>query len=339
MSSSLHPPRTADLLALGAATALPLLALGLHLLAALFSGLLVYVLVHWSAPLFGRRFSHRSARLAATVLLSVVVVLALLGMVFAVLGVLRYPAEGLDALWTHVEATLVGGQLVLPSWLSDRLPASAQELRQLLNRWFDNHTVQLGLAGKEVGITLAQVLIAMVIGALMALQEFAPLQAYPAVTKGFVRCVADFHAAFVDVVGAQLRIALINAGLTSLFLALVLPLVGWHLPFVKTLVLITLIVGMLPVVGNVISNSLVVVVAASVSPLAAGLSLVFLVALHKGEYFLNARIVGERIHARAWELLLAMLVMEAAFGLPGVAAAPVFYAYWKRQLRAGGWLL
>jgi predicted PurR-regulated permease PerM len=63
------------------------------------------------------------------------------------------------------------------------------------------------------------------------------------------------------------------------------------------------------------------------------LSLAFLIAVHKLEYFLNARIVGGEIKAAAWELLVAMLVMEAAFGLPGLVAAPVFYAYLKREMK------
>ena len=72
------------------------------------------------------------------------------------------------------------------------------------------------------------------------------------------------------------------------------------------------------------------------SPYAALSSLVFLIVIHKLEYFLNARIVGAHIHARAWEVLLAMLVMEAAFGLPGVVAAPIYYAYLKRELMDRG---
>ena len=35
-------------------------------------------------------------------------------------------------------------------------------------------------------------------------------------------------------------------------------------------------------------------------------------------------------------LLLAMLVMEAAFGLPGVVAAPIYYGYLKNELSARG---
>jgi predicted PurR-regulated permease PerM len=61
-------------------------------------------------------------------------------------------------------------------------------------------------------------------------------------------------------------------------------------------------------------------------------SLGFLVLVHKLEYFLNARIVGGEIKASAWELLCAMLVLEAAFGLPGLVAAPIFYAYLKAEL-------
>ncbi len=54
--------------------------------------------------------------------------------------------------------------------------------------------------------------------------------------------------------------------------------------------------------------------------------------IHKLEYFLNAKIVGGRIGASAWETLLAILVMEAAFGIPGVVLAPVVYAWAKSEL-------
>ena len=33
-------------------------------------------------------------------------------------------------------------------------------------------------------------------------------------------------------------------------------------------------------------------------------------------------------------MLLAMLVMEAAFGITGLIAAPIIYAYYKEELRA-----
>jgi predicted PurR-regulated permease PerM len=35
-------------------------------------------------------------------------------------------------------------------------------------------------------------------------------------------------------------------------------------------------------------------------------------------------------------MLLAMLVMEAAFGIAGLVAAPIYYAYMKNELRDRG---
>jgi predicted PurR-regulated permease PerM len=96
---------------------------------------------------------------------------------------------------------------------------------------------------------------------------------------------------------------------------------------------VTFVVGLLPVVGNLISNALIIIVALSVNLPVTLAAIVFLVVIHKFEYFLNARIVGGEIESKSWELLLAMLVMEAAFGLPGVVAAPIYYAYVKRELR------
>jgi predicted PurR-regulated permease PerM len=109
---------------------------------------------------------------------------------------------------------------------------------------------------------------------------------------------------------------------------------GIDLPFAKTMVIVTFLTGLLPVVGNLISNTIIVVMSLSVSPLLAVSSLLFLVVIHKLEYFVNARVMGGRIHARAWELLLAMLVMDAIFGIPGVVAAPIYYAYLKNELSA-----
>jgi predicted PurR-regulated permease PerM len=100
------------------------------------------------------------------------------------------------------------------------------------------------------------------------------------------------------------------------------------------MIALTFVAGLLPIIGNLISNSVIVIISFSYSLPIAGASLAFLVIVHKLEYFINARIVGSRINASAWELLFAMLVMEAAFGLAGVIAAPVFYAYAKAELVA-----
>jgi predicted PurR-regulated permease PerM len=62
--------------------------------------------------------------------------------------------------------------------------------------------------------------------------------------------------------------------------------------------------------------------------------LVFLIAIHKAEYFINAQVIGHRTHMGVWELLAVMFVMEAVFGPAGLVAAPLFYAYLKKELVA-----
>jgi predicted PurR-regulated permease PerM len=145
-----------------------------------------------------------------------------------------------------------------------------------------------------------------------------------------------FSQSFRRVVFAQVRIALINATFTWLYLGVALPLMDIHLPLLKTMVVLTFLLGLIPVVGNLVSNTVIVIISLSISLKLALMSLGYLVIIHKLEYFLNARIVGGQIKARIWEILLAMLAMEAAFGLGGVIAAPIYYAYLKTELSNRG---
>ena len=62
-------------------------------------------------------------------------------------------------------------------------------------------------------------------------------------------------------------------------------------------------------------------------------SLIFLVVIHKMEYYINAKIVGSKIKTSIWELLIAMIIMETLFGLIGVAVAPIIYGYIKEELK------
>jgi predicted PurR-regulated permease PerM len=103
-------------------------------------------------------------------------------------------------------------------------------------------------------------------------------------------------------------------------------------PLAGTLVALTFVCGLLPVVGNLVSNTFVVLLSLGVSPWVAVASVVFLLVVHKLEYFLNAKIVGARIGAAIWETLIAMIVLDAVFGVSGLILAPVVYAWLKGEL-------
>ena len=198
------------------------------------------------------------------------------------------------------------------------------------------HAGELQTVGAQIGRGFVHALIGMVIGALVSLGEVATVGPRGPLAAALTERARRLGEAFRRIVFAQVRISALNTLLTALYLTVLLPLLGVQLPLRKTLIVLTFLAGLLPVVGNLISNTVIVVVSLSYSLGAALGSLVFLIVIHKLEYFLNARIVGSQIKAQAWELLLAMLVMESAFGMAGLIAAPIYYAYLKEELASRG---
>jgi len=222
----------------------------------------------------------------------------------------------------------------LPMFIVDRLPDNSADVRDAVMEWSRGHGAQLQLAGKHAVRMIVELLLGIVLGAMLALYgaRVRP-RGGPLTVVLNARC-AHLVIAFRDVVFAQAKISALNTAFTGAFLLIGLPSFGILLPLAKTLVVVTFVVGLLPVIGNLISNTLIVVVALSISLPVALAALTFLIVIHKLEYFLSARIIGTQIQAFAWELLIAMLVMESLFGGAGLIAAPIYYAYLKRELAA-----
>jgi predicted PurR-regulated permease PerM len=314
-----------------------LMVLLLHLLPALLAGLLVYELVHVMTPLLGRRISGERARLVVVTVLGVIVVGLLTLLVAWLVNFFRKEMGDPDLLWQQQLMPLVEkARQQLPAAVTNWLPDSVDELRVMALDLTRKHAMSLQNVGKETARVLVRIIIGMVLGALVALnRERPPHQIGPLASVLSERC-QHLAEAFHNIVFAQIKISLINTVATAIFLLGALPLLGIYVPFAKTLVVITFLAGLLPVIGNLISNTAVTIAGLSVSVWVAVASLGFLIVIHKLEYFLNARIIGTQIRARAWELLVAMLVMEAGFGLAGLIAAPIYYAYLKSELEAEG---
>jgi predicted PurR-regulated permease PerM len=317
------------------------LALGLiielHLLSALLAGLLVFKLVDVLTPWLRLRALGRDGpRVLAVMLIASAVIAALIGIGVALVTLMRNSGESVPLLMEKMAQIIEDARAILPTGLKAYVPEDSETLRRTIAEWLRTNAGTLQVAGRGIGRSLVHVLMGMVIGALLSMQKAAQPHERRPMTEEIARHAARMATAFQRVVFAQFWISLINTFFTWLYLAVVLPMFGVELPLVKILVTLTFIVGLLPIIGNLISNTAIVVVCLSQGlPVAIG-SLVYLVVIHKLEYFLNARIIGSHINARAWELLIAMLVMEAAFGITGLIAAPIFYAYFKEEMRAKG---
>src|SRR5216117_1258697 len=131
----------------------------------------------------------------------------------------------------------------------------------------------------------------------------------------------DFYGSFAAVMGAQITISLINTILTALFVMAV------RLPHGPLIIAITFLCGLVPIIGNLVSNTIIVFVALTVSLKLAVGALVFLVLVHKLEYFLNSKIIGGRIRNPVWLTLIALIIGERLMGIPGLILAPVVLNY------------
>jgi predicted PurR-regulated permease PerM len=136
----------------------------------------------------------------------------------------------------------------------------------------------------------------------------------------------DFYRSFETVMGAQITISLINTVLTGIFLLII------HLRHAPLLIATTFLCGLVPIVGNLVSNTIITLIALSVSLKLAIAALVFLIVVHKLEYFLNSTIIGQRIRNPVWLTLIALVIGERLMGVPGLVLAPVVLNYLRVEM-------
>jgi predicted PurR-regulated permease PerM len=136
----------------------------------------------------------------------------------------------------------------------------------------------------------------------------------------------DFYRSFATVMGAQITISLINTALTAIFLLIT------RIPHAPLLIPVTFLCGLVPIVGNLVSNTIIIFVALTVSLKLAISALVFLVAIHKLEYLLNSKIIGDRIRNPVWLTLIALILGERLMGIPGLILAPVVLNYLRVEM-------
>jgi predicted PurR-regulated permease PerM len=148
---------------------------------------------------------------------------------------------------------------------------------------------------------------------------------YSQMTRELGNRFTTLYQSFARVMGAQFVIAAINTIVTAVFILLS----GY--PYAALLLCIVFLCGLLPIVGNLISNAVIVGVGFTISPRLGIVALLFLVVVHKMEYFLNSKIIGKRIDSPMWLTLIGLLVGERSMGIPGMILAPVVLQYIRAE--------
>ena len=136
---------------------------------------------------------------------------------------------------------------------------------------------------------------------------------------------AGLYRSFERVMGAQLIISTINTVLTTIFVY------ATSMRYAPIAIILTFVCGLLPIVGNLISNAIILAIAFTVSPRFALEAFIFLVVIHKLEYFLNSKIIGSRIRHPMWLIMLGLILGEQLMGIPGMILAPVLLNFIKTE--------
>lgn len=315
-----------------------LLIMWRELLPGLLCVCLGFLLTRWLAPrfslLWGRVPSTIEVPKSCQIMAAALVVLAPLGLL--ALGLSQSRGYLVDApqqyreLLNYMARTVLELRQKLPPDMASQLPAGADEIQRSLASYLGAQAGTLALAGRAWLGGLLFAYVGLLIGALAAVRQVGPGRG--PLAQELVLRIALFGEAFRQIVAAQFWIATFNTLLTALFLLVILPLSGIALPYTPVLITITFVAGLIPIVGNLLCNAVITIVGLSVSPMAALACLGFLILIHKAEYVINAKVVGKRTHMAVWELLSVMFVAEAVFGPAGLVAAPLFYAYLKKEL-------
>jgi predicted PurR-regulated permease PerM len=190
----------------------------------------------------------------------------------------------------------------------------------------------LGRYAREMLLQVAMLLIGLVVALSLFINAKWQVEGDPHAVQGSLYATVaselgvrfrNFYRSFATVIGAQIAISAINTTLTTVFL------VYNGFPFAFVLVGLTFLCGLLPIIGNILSNTMIAGVAFTISPKMALLSLLYLIIIHKLEYFLNSKIIGDRIKNPMWLTLIGIVLGEKLMGIPGMILAPVVLHYIK----------
>ena len=296
-----------------------------QLIPALIIGVLVFV---WSTKFSRRLIARRvpGAPVVGAVGIAGLVIGFLVGLIAIVVALVRSPE--MARLLANLPNSLAALRAQLPAGVAVSIPTDLEELTRAAADWLRVHAAALGQFSAGLAHLVVQLLFSVITAASAAV--WFSVRGIDALDQrlrfGRLADVLD------RVIIAQVWIAAFNTLMTTIYFFAILPAIGFSMPFANTLIALTFFVSLAPVAGNLLINTLVALVSMTVSPLLALATVAFLIVIHKTEYVINARVIGYRVQTAAWEMLAAIVVGEALFGVQGVVAAPLLYPYLKREI-------
>ncbi len=229
----------------------------------------------------------------------------------------------------------------LPDNIREHIPGKPSDLFKMITK--DEGDV-MGYVRSFSGASLAiflQLVFALILGVSAALMTTS-VRTHNAAEKplghAWLNTLENYVRCFTLLMGAQVYVSIWNTFCTAVFVYGVLPAFDVVLPFRELLLMFTAVASLIPAAGNVMANTLILVLTIRFGVFVALGSVVYLFVIHKLEYFINGFIIGRNVRASVPEMLIAIILGEVMFGLPGLITAPVTYAFVKMHWQKWGWV-
>lgn len=320
----------------------------------LIAGLTVFAITRFVHGRFVHLFQKHAAKVThpalalfvaylPSVLTTLVVVSAVSLLLLGMGAALRFAVETIAAqgpqLIEETIRSLNAFTRSLPEEFRTKIPGNVQEFFGMLRATTGDLLGYARNFGGASFLVFLQLVFALILGVSAALMvgksaqpEERPLSnAWLDVMQRYVRC-------FTLLMGAQVYVSGWNTFCTAVFIYGILPAVDVVLPFRELLLMFTAFASLIPAAGNVMANSLILVLTIRYGVFVAMGSVVYLFVIHKLEYFVNGYIIGRNVQASVPEMLIAIILGEVTFGLPGLITAPVTYAFLKLHWQRWKWV-
>lgn len=307
----------------------------LHLMTSLIGGMSMFIIVNLMYDFIKTKIHSKTAIHITVLILALFAFAGLSLLIFSIYYILSVGSSNFanfgDSLFSILELI----KTYIPVKFHIYLPDDFNELKDHIIELFRKNLPNMLEMSKNITKGFFHVIVGMFIGALIAFSLILNTEKTKDTLfkEELFNRVKTFKEIFHKVVFAQVKISAINTFFTTIYLLVVLPLLGINIGQAKTLVVLTFLFGLLPVVGNLISNTLITLFSLQVSFYVAIYSLIFLIVIHKLEYYVNAKIIGGQIKTKIWEMLIVMLFFESIFGIMGAILSPVIYGYIKEELK------
>ncbi|MCV2531283.1 MAG: hypothetical protein N4Q03_01650 [Candidatus Lightella neohaematopini] len=302
----------------------------LHLFPGFVSGFISYELIMFFTPWFRYVFMNK-ARLAVVILLITIILILITSLIINLINLLTSDFQHNLNIINNINYIFLNIKKHIPKFLLLLLPNNIEDLKNKILLLLESNLIVIRDMIRIIIRILLTIFIGIIIGAIISLNKPNNNQSY--FINQLNKRIYFLSLAFHNVIMAQIRISLVNTLLTAIMIIIILPSFGIFIPLRKILIINTFILGLIPIIGNLISNIIIIFSSLSISLTIGIVILVYLIVIHKLEYILNAGIVGQRTNTKSWELILVMLLLESIFGLNGLIAAPIYYTYLKYELK------